>query len=125
MSLTRLFLLVNAIGWACFGIYSFLNPETLMDMMGADRMNYDGIFELRSIYGGTSLGAAALFLAGFLKTDLERPALYFIIAYMGGYALARLGATLMGGLPGSQLMGFWAIEIIGVMISVYLLGRKS
>lgn len=125
MSLTRIFLFINAIGWAAFGLYSFFNPQILVDLMGADKMSPDGLFELRSIYGGTSLGAAALFLAGVLKEHMQRPALYFVIAYMGGYAVARAGATVMTGLPSGTLLGFWAIEIVGALIATYLLRRKA
>lgn len=121
MTFTRIFLLINAIGWAAFGLYSFVQPSVLVDMLGADKVSADGLFEIRSIYGGTSFGAAVLFFMGFLKSHLQRPALYFIVAYMGGYALARLGAAILTGLPGPSLMFFWGVEIIGAGLSLYLL----
>ena len=123
MNLTRIFLLINAIGWAAFGLFCFINPGVLVELLGADTVSSDGLFELRSIYGGTSIGAAALFFAGFLKEHMQRPALYFIITYMGGYALARLGASFLTGLPSANLMGFWALEIFGAGVSIYLLRK--
>ena len=125
MSGTRIFLLVNAIGWAAFGLFSFFNPQVLIDLLGANTVSADGEFEIRSIYGGTSLGAAALFLAGFLKDHMQRPALWFIVAYMGGYALARAGAVFFTGLPSANLIFFWGIEIVGAGVSLYLLRRDN
>ncbi len=125
MTATRIFLLINAIGWSAFGLFCFVNPSVLVDLLGADMVSADGLFELRSIYGGTSVGAAALFLAGFLKKSMQRPALYFIVAYMGGYAAARLGASLLTGLPGANLMGFWALEMAGAGLAFYFLRRQN
>ena len=125
MTVTRIFLLINAVGWAAFGLICFIHPNILVELLGANTVSHDGLFELRSIYGGTSLGAAALFFSGFLKEHMQRPALYFIVAYMGGYAAARLGAALIMGLPGANLMGFWALEIFGAGVSLYLLRKNN
>ena len=66
MSITRIFLLINAIGWALFGFYAFFNPETLRTtILGANTISSDGVSELMAIYGGTCLGAATLFLSAF------------------------------------------------------------
>ncbi len=122
MSITRIFLLINAIGWALFGFYAFFNPETLRTtILGANTISSDGVSELMAIYGGTCLGAATLFLSAFFKPHLERPALYFIIAYMGGIAVARFFASFLAGFPSSKFLAFWAIESVSALIAIFLL----
>ena len=73
-----------------------------MEMLGAPSKSSSGIYEIRSVYGGVSFAIGLLSLAGFLKTKMQRPALYFILTYAGGYALARFAALP---LDGFQLRG--------------------
>ena len=125
MSATRIFLLIQALIFTGFGIFSFLNPETSMEMLGAPSMSKMGIYEMRGIYGGVSIGAALLFWAGFFKADMQRPALYFILAYMGGYILARLAALPLDGMPYGKMPFFIAFEAISGLIAFALLGRST
>ncbi len=124
MSATRIFLLLQAIIFTAFGIYSFLNPQTTMDLLGAPEMSNMGIYEMRGIYGGVSIGAALLFWAGFFKTNMQRPALYFILAYTGGYILARIAALPLDGMPYGKMPLFIAFEAISALIAFFLLRRS-
>ena len=123
--MTRLFLLFNAIAFGGFGLLIFFNPQILIDLLGATTISSDGVYEIRGIYGGVSIGAALLYLAGFLKSDMQRPALYFILAYTGGYALARIAALPLDGIPSGQLIFFAGFEIVSALIALYLLRRNS
>ncbi len=121
----RAFLGWNAFVFLGFGILMFFNPERAVDALGATTMSSDGIYEMRGIYGGVSFGAGLLALAGVLKTHMERPALYFLLAYTGGYALARIAALPLDGFPGGLYPMFAGFEILTALISIYLLRRRA
>lgn len=125
MSVARIFLLFQALFFTAFGIYSFLNPQATIELLGAPSMSTMGIYEMRGIYGGVSIGAALLFWAGFLKADIQRPALYFILAYMGGYFLARIGALPLDGMPTGKMPLFVAFEAVSTLIAFILLRRSN
>jgi len=123
---TQFFLLLMGLGFIAFGVHSLFDPSTWTKNMGVETINADGIFELRSIYGGTSIGAGILLLLASFKEKYTRPALFFIVAYMGGYALARLAAVGLDGLPSNKLLVFWGIEIVCALIAILLLrGLKT
>ena len=125
MNPTRIFLLLQALIFTAFGIHSFLNPQSSMELLGAPSMSPMGLYEMRGIYGGVSIGAALLFWAGFFKKDMERPALYFLLAYMGGYVLARVAALPLDGMPTGKMPFFVAFETISFVIAAALLRRNN
>lgn len=86
-------------------------------------MSAMGIYEMRGIYGGVSIGAALLFWAGFFKRDMERPALYFILAYTGGYILARIAAVPLDGMPTGKMPLFIGFEAVSAFCAYLLLRR--
>jgi len=94
-----------------------------MDMLGAPSMSGSGIYEIRSVYGGVSFAIGLLCLAGFLKANMQRPALYFILTYTGGYALARFAALPLDGMPTPKLMLFVAFEVVSALLAFVLLRR--
>lgn len=122
--MTRIFLLLQAVSFLGFGGLMFFNPHILIDLLGATSVSSDGVYEIRGIYGGVSIGAGLLFLAGYLKTHMQRPALYFILAYTGGYALARIAALPLDGIPSGKLIFFAGFEIVSALIALYLLRRN-
>lgn len=123
--MTRLFLAFNVLAFGGFGLLMFFAPQTAVDFLGAPSVSADGFYELRGIYGGVSLGAALLFLAGVLKPDMQRPALYFILAYTGGYALARIAALPLDGIPSARFRFFAGFEIVSALAALYLLRRNA
>jgi hypothetical protein len=122
---TKFFLLLQGIGFCLFGAFMFLNPQIMADTMGAANMSSDGIYELRGIYGGVSMGGGVLILAGALKPALARTALFFLLAFTGGYAIARFAALPLDGMPSSNFYPVIAYETITAFISAYLLKRAS
>lgn len=123
MTLTRLFLGLQGLVFVLFGFFAFLNPGSLVDALGAAQVSSDGQYELRGIYGGVSVGLGFLLLFGALKPDMQRPALFALLAYTGGYALARFAAVPFDGLPGPRFMAFSAFEILTALISLYLIRK--
>ncbi len=119
--LTRVFLALVALSFLAFGIWSLVSPIEMAGQLGVDVSGPNGAFELRGIYGGVSLGAAALTAAGGLSASMARPALWFLVAYMGGYCLARPLAWMMGGPPTSDFLVFIAFEALVLAGAVALL----
>jgi hypothetical protein len=125
MTLVRGFLLIQAIGLGAFGLLMFFKPELSIGFLGTSDMSSDGFYEIRSMYGGTSLGGAALLFAGFLKADMIRPALYFSLAYTGGYAVVRIAALPLDGIPGKLFWPFIGLEFITVFLAAFFLKRLN
>lgn len=119
--LVRLFLALMALLFAVFGIVSMADPVGMAAGLGVDVGGANGAYELRGIYGGVSLGAALLCAGGALRASLRLPALWFIIAYMGGYIFARAAALALGPAPTSAYVGFIAFEaaaLTGALLSL-------
>lgn len=125
--LIRLFLGLTGLLFAVFAIFAFADPIGMAANLGVEVAGPNGAYELRGIYGGVSLGAALLCLGGALRASLRQPALWFLMAYMGGYIFARAAALLMGPVPTSAYIGFIAFEAIvltGAVIAL-LAGRRT
>ncbi|MEL6324204.1 MAG: DUF4345 domain-containing protein [Pseudomonadota bacterium] len=122
--MTRYFLGLNALLFLGFGVYVILNPQNLAETMQASGMGTDGLYEIRSNYGGVSIGAGLLYLFGALRRSLERPALYFLLAYTGGYALGRILALPFDGLPSERLIAFGVFEAVTALVAALLLLRR-
>ncbi|MEL7545591.1 MAG: DUF4345 family protein [Pseudomonadota bacterium] len=118
---TRIFLLTIALMFFAFGGWSIVDPLGMTSQLGVQVTGPAGAFEIRGVYGGISLGAALLCLAGGLKPDLERPALYFLVAYMGGYILGRGASLIAGDTALSTSWGFAGFEAIVFALAVLLL----
>jgi len=120
----KLFLGLVAALFALFGAVSMANPLGMAASLGVVVEGPNGAYELRGIYGGVSLAAALLCAGGALRTALRRPALWFLIVYMGGYVFARGFALLLGPAPTSAYIGFVAFEV-AVLAGTILALRAS
>jgi hypothetical protein len=80
---------------------------------------------MRGIYGGVSVGIGALVLSGALKPSLRRTALFALMAYTGGYGLARILALPLDGMPSGALLAAAIFEITTALICAFLLRRDS
>jgi len=118
---TRIFLTVMAIMFTAFGVFSILRPETMTSSLGVDVSGPNGTFEMRGIFGGVSLGAAGLCAAGALRASMSRPALWFVIAYMGGYCFARAASVALGDLPTPSTWRFVAFEAVSLILALFAL----
>jgi len=123
--MTRGFFALYTLLFLGFGGYAFLNPELIMEMMSADNMGADGIYELRSNYGGVSIGIGLMCLAAVLRADLQRPALFVLMAYTGGYALGRVAALPLDGVPSTNLIVYAIFEAVTALLAFALLSRQS
>jgi len=97
--MTRIFLAGMGLMFVAFGLWSLLSPLQMTGNLGVEIGGPNGTFEIRGVFGGVSLGAAILCLAGAIKDEMVPPALWFIVAYMGGYCFARIASIFLGDLP--------------------------
>jgi len=124
--MTRIFLAVYTLLFLGFGIYAVLSPDRLSELLGMAELSQNAAYELRSNYGGVSLGIGLMCLAGALRANLERPALFVLLAYTGGYALGRIAALPFDGLPPStSLMAYGVFEAVTALLSALLLSRRQ
>ena len=79
----RIFLALTALMFVAFGLWSIVDPIGMTTRLGVEAGGVSGVFEMRGVFGGVSLGAASLCLLGTLRQRFEFPALCFIAAYMG------------------------------------------
>ncbi len=123
--MTRLFLLLNALLFLGFGIYIFLSAPSVFENMGFGKLGSNALYEVRSNYGGVSLGIGVLCAVAGFKSQFERPALFALMAYTGGYAIGRILALPYEGTPSSSLIAYGFFEAITATISFLLLMRKK
>ena len=123
--MTRGFLALYALLFLAFGVFAFLNPERLIDSLGAASMSPSGTLELRSNYGGVSMGIGLMCLASVFRPSLERPALFVLLAYTGGYAVGKLAAIPLDGVPTSNFIGYLVFESVTALLAFWLLSRKA
>ena len=126
--LTRLFLISVSAMFFAFGAWSVADPAGMTSQLGVEVSGPAGIFEMRGVYGGISLGAALLCLGGGIRPGLQAPALWFLLTYMGGYVLGRAASLVAGdtALPTSWIFaGFEAVIAVIAATILHLRSRKS
>ena len=104
-----------------FGGWSITDPVGMTTQLGVEVGGVSGVFEMRGVYGGISLGGAVLCLAGGLRSDLERPALFFLVAYMGGYVLGRAASFVAGDSAMASSWAFAGFEAVVFVLAALLL----
>ncbi|MEM7740324.1 MAG: DUF4345 domain-containing protein [Pseudomonadota bacterium] len=121
--MARLFLLLNAVLFLGFGVYAFLNPAGVFLSAGLDpaAITNSVMYELRSNYGGVNIGIGLMCMAAVLRSALQRPALFMLLAFTGGYALGRILSLPVDGVPSLNLIGYAFYEIVTATIAFLLL----
>lgn len=122
---TKIFLILQGLGFILFGAYCFFNPQAMIDVLGAPSMSSEGVYEMRGIYGGVTFAMGVLILFGGLKQTMRRTALFALLAYTGGYAISRILALPLDGLPSGPLLMAAVYETITALICLMLLRRDS
>ena len=123
--LTRIFLALVALAYIAFGFWSLTQPIAMAGRLGVDVSGPNGAYELAGIYGGVSLGAASLSAAGAALDKMRRPALWFLVTYMGGYIFARAVAWGLHGAPTSDFYAFIAFEAAVLVGAIFGLRAQT
>ena len=121
--MVRLFLLLNAVLFLGFGVFAFFNPADLFlsEEISLSQISSSTMYELRSNYGGVNIGIGVACSAAVIRRSLERPALFLLLAFTGGYALGRILSLPVDGIPSLNLVGYAFYEIITATIAFVLL----
>ena len=123
--INRIFLALTALMFIAFGFWSITDPVGMVTQLGVEIGGASGVFEMRGIYGGVSLGLAALCAIGAVRNKFEFAALCGVAAYMGGYVIGR-GASFAFGdsaLPSNWM--FAGYELMMFVIAAILVARKA
>lgn len=123
--LTRIFLGLVALAYIAFGFWSLTQPIAMAGSLGVDVSGPNGAYELAGVYGGISLGAATLCAAGVFLASMRRPALWFLVTYMGGYIFARAVAWILHGAPTSDFYAFIAFEAAVLVGAIFGLRARA
>ncbi|MEL7541834.1 MAG: DUF4345 family protein [Pseudomonadota bacterium] len=123
--MTRIFLALTALMFTAFGLWSITDPEGMVTRLGVAIGGTSGIFEMRGIYGGVSLGAAALCGLGSLRERFAFPALCFIAFYMGGYVVGRAASFAYGDTALASNWQFAGFELVMFVIALWLMRKKA
>lgn len=123
--LIRIFLALLSVLFIAFGLWSITDPLAMTAQLGVETSGPNNVFEMRGVFGGVSLGAGALTGVGALRpAQFERPALWFVAAYMGGYTLSRIVSLILG--DGATFSGwfFASFEVASFIIACIALRAR-
>lgn len=123
--ITRIFLAFTAFTFVAFGLWSITDPAGMTTRLGVTAGGVSGIFEMRGIYGGVSLGAAILCALGAFRSRFEFPGLCFIAAYMGGYVIGRAASFAYGDTALAANWQFAGFELVMFIAATWLMSRKA
>ena len=123
--INRIFLALTALMFIAFGFWSITDPVGMVTQLGGEIGGASGVFEMRGIYGGVSLGLAALCAIGALRAKFEFAALCGVAAYMGGYVVGRGASFAYGDSALSSNWMFAGYELIMFVIAAVLVARKA
>ncbi|WP_068829123.1 DUF4345 domain-containing protein [Pseudomonas sp. BMS12] len=122
----RIFLAVQALILAGFGLAYFVRPHELANLSGMLLMEPAAITDVRAYYGGLQLGLALWLLLGMLRSDLLRPALMLLVLLYSALFLARLGGFWLDG-GAQQTFNLYAMlfEAVSAGLAFWLLRDLS
>ena len=123
--LNRIFLALTALMFFAFGVWSITDPVGMTARLGVEPGGVSGVFEMRGVFGGVSLGAAILCLLGAVRARFEFAALCFVSAYMGGYVIGRAASFFAGDTALSSNWYFAGFEGVMFILATLLVLRKS
>lgn len=103
----RLFLGILGALWFGYGLWCFLQPQSLAASAGVGALNATGTVDLRATYGGFQMAVGALMLGGALRAALTQS---MLLVY--GVVCAAIGSTrLLAALLGSEWSGYTLIGV--------------
>lgn len=118
----RLFLGILGGLWLAYGLWLFLQPQSLAGLAGVGALNATGTVDIRATYGGFQIAVGALMLGGALRAVLTQP---MLLVY--GVVCASVGSTrLVAALLASEWSGYTLIGVgfeLGCVAVVLLLLR--
>ncbi len=122
MLFARIFLAVQALILAGFGLAYLVKPHELANLSGMLLMAPAAITDVRAYYGGLQVGLAAYLLLALARLDLLRPALSLLVLLYATLALARMaGLWLDGGAQQTFNLYAMLFEIVSAGLAFWCL----
>lgn len=78
---------ITALGIGMVSIMAFINPQSVMDLVGVSLPNTDAYSSIRGVYGGA--GMAICIALVYLAISNQKMGLLFVALLCGLYALSR------------------------------------
>lgn len=121
MTAPAAFLYISGLVFAMTGFAALAAPAAVLSGADVALAPDSPVAEIRSFYGGGSLGLAALF--GYCAvTGALRPGLWAVALVSGGALFGRVVGVVVGGMTESML-AIGAFEAIWVALALWLLTR--
>ncbi|WP_043308990.1 DUF4345 domain-containing protein [Pseudomonas sp. ML96] len=109
----RLFLIVQILLLAGFGLAYFIRPQETANLSGMLLMEPAAITDVRAYYGGLQLGLAAWLGLALMRGELLRPALMLLVLLYASLCVARIGGMWLDG-GAQQTFNLYAMLFEGV-----------
>ncbi|PZW41280.1 MULTISPECIES: DUF4345 domain-containing protein [unclassified Pseudomonas] len=124
MLYARIYLVVQLLLLAGFGIAYFLRPQEMGAVSGMLLMESAAVTDVRAFYGALQLGLAVFLGLALSRHELTRQALTLLLVLYSSLALGRIaGLWLDGG--AQQTFNLWAIlfEVVSAGLAGWALRR--
>ncbi|HEX8694130.1 MAG TPA: DUF4345 family protein [Longimicrobium sp.] len=122
MRLARVTLVLAVAAFAGFGLATLVRPSVL-GVLGIELTRPAASTEIRAFYGGLELGLALFFARAAADPAWFRPALFALVASLGGVALSRAAGVVVDGSAGPLVLLLGAAEAAGALLALAALRR--
>lgn len=122
----RLFLFVQIVLLAGFGLAYFIRPQETANLSGMLLMAPAAVTDVRAYYGALQLALAVWLGMALLRAELLRPALMLLVLLYASLSLARLaGLWLDGGAQQTFNLVAMLFEFVSACLAFWLLRRLA
>lgn len=112
----RIVLAVIGLGTLGFGVFAFVRPEALAEVVGLTATAPEGFTEVRAWYGGVEFGLAAFWIGAAFSRSLVRPALLSMFSVWALVAAARGVAVILDGTATNFMMIALVTEALSAIL---------
>jgi hypothetical protein len=124
-SISKVVLILLAIGFLAMGVQGVFTPDQFFGQLGLELRATDGRSELRTAYGGMFGGAALLFLRAAYDARFHDFALWLAAMIFGLFLIVRAYSMALDGMPTTITWVFIGVELLGlVVVSAVLRWRR-
>ncbi|MDO1450510.1 DUF4345 domain-containing protein [Rhodocytophaga aerolata] len=114
---------ITALGIGMVSIMAFINPQSVMDLVGVSLPNTDAYSSIRGVYGGA--GMAICIALVYLAISNQKIGLLFVALLCGLYALSRTITIYVEGSLGEFGQQWLIIESSMCIVASLLYYLKS
>ena len=114
----RLVLAVIGLGTLGFGVFAFVRPGALAEVVGLAATAPEGLTEIRAWYGGVEFGIAAFWIGAAFSRSLVRPALLSMFAVWALVAAARGVAVILDDTATNFMMIALVTEALSALLAL-------